>query len=187
MRHFKQENRKPSQRQNYTVTDIQDSSQEEEKEAPALQFSNVESHRSKVLLLTGVAKVRNERTGNLQEVEVLLDTGTDKSFINKQLADELELSVMKTIGLSVYTFGSMAPKHKKFDVFSLTLCDAKGDTHDLLCQTDVITEKAKRVWLAMEGLEYLERQNIVLSNGHRSVNPQTLLGCDQLWPILASE
>lgn len=55
-------------------------------------------------------------------------------------------------------------------------CDAKGDTHDLLCQTDVITEKAKRVWLAMEDLEYLERQNTVLSNGHRSVNPQTLLG-----------
>ncbi|ETN83989.1 hypothetical protein NECAME_17300 [Necator americanus] len=42
----------------------------------------------------GIAKVRNEKSGDFQDIEILLDTGADRSFIQKQLADELELPIM---------------------------------------------------------------------------------------------
>ncbi|KAK6740988.1 hypothetical protein RB195_009064 [Necator americanus] len=42
-----------------------------------------------VLLLTGVAKVRDEPNKLWKEVEILFDTGVDHSFISQRLADDL--------------------------------------------------------------------------------------------------
>ncbi|KAK6760698.1 hypothetical protein RB195_021961 [Necator americanus] len=135
-----------------------------------------------------LAKVRNKKSGNLQDIEILLDTGADRSFIHGQLADDLELSITNKVDLSVYTFGDKSPKRQKYDVTPLQIWDALGDSHTFhLCKTDVITEKAKQVQLTSEDVEYLQKKNIKLSKKeHTSVNPQVLLGCDQLWPLLST-
>ncbi|EYC20962.1 hypothetical protein Y032_0020g155 [Ancylostoma ceylanicum] len=191
VKHVKHDRGKTPQRQNCAVTsDIQTLPETEDREASSLCVSNTEltPRQNNVLLLTGVAKVRNEKSGKLQDIEILLDTGADRSFILRQLAEDLELPIMDKVDLSVYTFGDKFPKRQQYDVSRLQIWDALGDTHNLhLCKTDTITEKAKQVRLTPEDVEYLQKKSITLSKKEDTpVNPQILLGCDQLWPLLST-
>ncbi|KAK5967135.1 hypothetical protein GCK32_021621 [Trichostrongylus colubriformis] len=179
----KQDTGKPSPRQNYIVS--MDQQDLEGSATSTLHISNVKN-TNEVLLLTGTAKVHDKRTKMLKEVEILLDTGADRSFILNQLADELKLPRTNTVELSVYTFGNKTPRHQKCEITELQIWDAQGDSHTLsLHKTDVISAKAKQILLTPEDVEYLHREEIALAQNTRTpVNPQILLGCDQLWPLL---
>ncbi|RCN43499.1 zinc knuckle [Ancylostoma caninum] len=77
------------------------------------------SGKADVFLLTGKARIKHAKTGKLQEVQVLLDTGADKSFIESGLAEELELPILRTVDLAMYTFGAKEPKEKGNKWFSV--------------------------------------------------------------------
>ncbi|KAK6763593.1 hypothetical protein RB195_024060 [Necator americanus] len=190
VKRVKQDKGKTPQRQNFAVTsDTQILPEVDDRKTPLQCVSNTEltSRQNNVLLLTGLAKVRN-KSGKLQDIEILLDTGADRSFIQRQLADDLELPITNKVDLSVYTFGDKSPKRQQYDVTPLQIWDALGGSHNLhLCKTDVITEKAKQVQLTSDDLKYLQKKNVRLSKREdTSENPQVLLGCDQLWPLLST-
>ncbi|KAK6045119.1 hypothetical protein COOONC_17376 [Cooperia oncophora] len=142
------------------------SSSEEEEETSTLYTTNDEvvEHSTSALLLTGLATVRNEKTNEVREIECLLDTGADKSFIDQQLADELQLPTLGKIDLSVYTFGSKTPKRQMYETTKLRIWDLQGNPHELsLCKTKVITGKRKRVCLTEQDAHYLREKKILLS------------------------
>uniref|UniRef100_A0A7I4YYP8 Peptidase A2 domain-containing protein n=1 Tax=Haemonchus contortus TaxID=6289 RepID=A0A7I4YYP8_HAECO len=122
----------------------------------------------------------------MKEVEILLDTGADRSFISGKLANELNLPNIDSVDLSVYTFGNKAPRHQKCEVCELQLWDNQGNIHSLsLCITDVITEKGRQARLTSEDQKYLQQQGITLTKSEKTLtNPQVLLGCDTLCPLL---
>ncbi|KIH68001.1 hypothetical protein ANCDUO_01667 [Ancylostoma duodenale] len=148
----------------------------------------IESYYSEREWSMGLKKVRDKKSGTLEDIEILLDTGADRSFIQRQLADDLVLPVMNKVDLSVCTIGDKSLKRQQYDVTPLQIWDASEDSHNFhLCKTDFITEKAKQVQLTPGDVEYLQNKNIRLSKmEHTSVNPQVLLGCDQLWPLLST-
>lgn len=81
------------------------------------------SEKTDVSLLTGFAIVKNVRTGEPQEDQILFDTGTDRSFIQNELAEELELPTLRTSDLVVYKFGAKDLKPKTHKVTSVQLWD----------------------------------------------------------------
>uniref|UniRef100_A0A7I4YSW8 DUF1758 domain-containing protein n=1 Tax=Haemonchus contortus TaxID=6289 RepID=A0A7I4YSW8_HAECO len=147
-----------------------------------------ESHAGKtnVLLLTGTARIQHPKTKATQEVQILLDTGADNSFIQKHLADELELPTLRTSELLMYTFGSKKPKPCTFGVTSVRLWDNHDQPLDLtLFKTDTISGKGKQVVLDEWDREYLAKEHIDLPNPDGSIiRPKILLGCDQLWNLI---
>ncbi|VDO04163.1 unnamed protein product [Haemonchus placei] len=191
----KQDTGRSTQRQNYTASSESSDPQigktdqnKEEGSTSTFYISNTEPRRttSKVLLLTGMAKVCDTKSGEMKEVEILLDTGADRSFITGKLANKLNLPNIDSVDLSVYTFGNKAPRHQKCEVCELQLWDTQGNIHNLsLCITDVITEKGKQARLTSEDRKYLQQQGITLTKSKKTLtNPQVLLGCDTLWPLL---
>ncbi|EPB67551.1 hypothetical protein ANCCEY_13358 [Ancylostoma ceylanicum] len=139
-----------------------------------------------VFLLTGKARIKHAKTGKLQEVQVLLDTGADKSFVEKELADELELPILRTVDLVMYTFGAKEPKADKCDITSARIWDDQGEPIDLtLCKTDIISGRGKQVVLSKADVDYLEKCHIDLSDLQEStIRPKILLGCDQMWNLI---
>ncbi|KAK6019631.1 hypothetical protein OSTOST_14727 [Ostertagia ostertagi] len=79
----------------------------------------VHDGKNSVLLLTGVAKVKHPVTNQWKEVELLLDTGADESFIASELADQLGLVRNAQKELNVYSFGAEKPKHITSDLTTL--------------------------------------------------------------------
>ncbi|VDL68781.1 unnamed protein product, partial [Nippostrongylus brasiliensis] len=64
---------------------------------------------SDTFLLIGQAQVLNPRTQNLEVVHILLDTGADRSFVSKTLAERLQLNELNSKHLTITTFGSTTP------------------------------------------------------------------------------
>uniref|UniRef100_A0A7I5EAG2 CCHC-type domain-containing protein n=1 Tax=Haemonchus contortus TaxID=6289 RepID=A0A7I5EAG2_HAECO len=140
-----------------------------------------------VFLLTGVARVRDSVQKVWKDVEVLLDTGADQSFISQGLADELGLVCKAQKTFVMYTFGTETPRQTTCGETMLDLWDHEGDKHELrLYTTPVLTAKSKTAQLCSVDLEYIARHKIFLSRDkcESSLKPQILLGCDQLWNFL---
>ncbi|KAK6012733.1 hypothetical protein OSTOST_22092 [Ostertagia ostertagi] len=142
--------------------------------------------KNDVYLLTGTAWIRHPSTNQVEEVHILLDTGADKSFIQSEFANELQLPIVRTIGLSVYTFGEKEPKQKEYTVTCMRIWDNNDQPIDLtLCKTDVISGSGKQINLSDADREYLANEQIQLSNRQGSIiRPKILLGCDQLWNLI---
>ncbi|KAL6734953.1 hypothetical protein Aduo_005440 [Ancylostoma duodenale] len=64
--------------------------------------STVDALDNKVLLLTGVARVRDEARDDWKEVEIFFDTGADQSFISSAIAEELNLKCTQEKELTMY-------------------------------------------------------------------------------------
>ncbi|KAK6011928.1 zinc knuckle, partial [Ostertagia ostertagi] len=98
-----------------------------------------------VLLLTGVAKVKDTHRDQWKEVEVLLDTGADQSFISNELARELGINGECQTKLTVYTFGTDIPKQTICEWTNLDIWDQQGNKHSLrLLTTPILTTQQKR-------------------------------------------
>ncbi|VDP31991.1 unnamed protein product [Heligmosomoides polygyrus] len=141
-----------------------------------------------VLLLTGLAKVKDSVHNQWKDVEILLDTGADQSFISNKLADELGLPRTGTKRFKVYTFGAQAPKHTVCNLTTLELWDKDGLRHEMRLHTlPLITAATKTAQLSKDDLAFIESRNIRLSKAHDThvSAPQILLGCDQLWGLLS--
>ncbi|EPB65880.1 zinc knuckle, partial [Ancylostoma ceylanicum] len=170
-----------------TYPDITDTAQHSPQDTSILQNSTVDALDNKVLLLTGVARVRDEARDDWKEVEILFDTGADQSFISSALAEELNLKCTKEKELTMYTFGSTDPKPTKCRHTTLDLWDNQGQKHPVrLCTTPVLTSKGQTTQLDHADLAFVAQHNIHLSKptSNSTSIPQILLGCDQLWGLL---
>ncbi|VDK45702.1 unnamed protein product, partial [Cylicostephanus goldi] len=144
--------------------------------------------QGKVILLTGAVKIINAE-GEAREVVVLLDTGSELSFIEEQLAEELNLPVVGTTSLELNTFGTPATKIKTCAITRLTLMDRNGTKHSVqLYKNDYITSAVQQASLNKEDLQFIRKGKYRLSMPieEGEVKPQILLGCDYLWNFIES-
>uniref|UniRef100_A0A7I4Z5T4 Peptidase A2 domain-containing protein n=1 Tax=Haemonchus contortus TaxID=6289 RepID=A0A7I4Z5T4_HAECO len=145
------------------------------------------SEGKSVLLLTGVARVKDSSRNLWKDVEVLLDTGADQYFISRGLAEELGLICEGQKSFEMYTFGTETPRKTTCGETWLELWDHEGVKHELRLYTiPVLNVKGKATRLATADLDYIARHRIPLSkkNFDHTSKPQILLGCDQLWNFL---
>ncbi|KIH59879.1 zinc knuckle, partial [Ancylostoma duodenale] len=152
-----------------------------------MEAENTHVVENNVLLLTGVAKVKKPRSDEYENIKILLDTGADRSFITSKLYDELNLRSKAKIALKMYTFGTAIPKKTVCDVTNLEIWDEQWKRHELrLCKTTCLTAKTKTIHLSEYDLDFIRMKGIQLSKAHidEDLEPQILLGCDQLWSLL---
>ncbi|KAK5971506.1 hypothetical protein GCK32_018151, partial [Trichostrongylus colubriformis] len=149
----------------------------------------VNHHRNgtNVHILVGQAQVLNPRNQALEVVHVMLDTGADRSFISTQLADHLELRDIKSVELSISTFGSQQPLKRTCGVTELQMWDAQGKAHKVtVTKIDTVTEPILRSNLSHEDKQFLCDHNMSLSinSNVTDLHPQVLLGCADLYSFL---
>ncbi|GBN44277.1 hypothetical protein AVEN_211376-1 [Araneus ventricosus] len=77
--------------------------------------------RSSVLLQTCTAVVRYPESDKFEPVRVLLDNGSMRTFINREISKKLKLNVIRKESLSVYAFGARQAKEQSYNVVRLKL------------------------------------------------------------------
>ncbi|KAK6058877.1 hypothetical protein COOONC_03535 [Cooperia oncophora] len=88
-------------------TVVSDPQQTEESVPKAAAFVNLQRSIADVHILAGQAHVLNPKDQTLEPVHVLLDTGADRSFICKELADRLQLRESSSVNIYGISTGSV--------------------------------------------------------------------------------
>ncbi|ETN80910.1 hypothetical protein NECAME_08874 [Necator americanus] len=70
-------------------------------------------------------------TKAISEVDVLLDTGAETSFIDSSLAAKLDLPVLEHKTIRLYTFESKKTKQEKCALVTFEGWDDEGTLHSL--------------------------------------------------------
>uniref|UniRef100_A0A1I7W6R0 DUF1758 domain-containing protein n=1 Tax=Heterorhabditis bacteriophora TaxID=37862 RepID=A0A1I7W6R0_HETBA len=138
------------------------------------------THRrdERVLLLVGT------------NVDILLDTGSELSFIDAKLSKSLNLPILEEKSLLIHKFGSEHPERQECNVITIDIFDQDGQQHSLHLHTsDILTTTLQRAKLSSEDLQFIRRNDIdlALPKKQNEIQPQILLGCDQLWTLLSTD
>ncbi|VDL74847.1 unnamed protein product [Nippostrongylus brasiliensis] len=132
---------------------------------------------SDTFLLIGQAQVLNPRTQNLEVVHILLDTGADRSFVSKTLAERLQLNELNSKHLTITTFGSTTPLKQTCGMTNIRLWDQHGNSHCYtVAKMDILTQPVQRSRLSADDQKFLIDNDIQLS-----IHPNTTE--TEIWEI----
>ena len=110
-----------------------------------------------VLMQTATVTVKNKRHNSTASVRLVLDSGSQRSYITEKLAKVLKLTLDRTEKLSVVTFGSSRIKSIDCKQGSLILFLKNGNTMPMnITVVPSITGKINRVPLREEDLQFLK-------------------------------
>ncbi|KAK6018879.1 zinc knuckle [Ostertagia ostertagi] len=159
-----------------------------EEETQVNQVTGRETCRiDNVVLLTGTATVEGPR--GLQKVRILLDTGSELSFIDAKLVDEMKLPVIGSATLRIRTFGSEEPTQKEHRIVKVNLVTKEGSSHTYeLFDNEIIANTSNKLKLTKRDWEYVQKHGINLSSTPEDQGePRILIGCDHLWEMVDSK
>ncbi|KAK5976505.1 hypothetical protein GCK32_016887 [Trichostrongylus colubriformis] len=142
--------------------------------------------RNKVILLVGSTEILDAKNMT-RKATVLLDTGSELSFIREDFAQELGLPVVDRTSLMISTFGTEDSVARQCDVSTLQIRDVEGCHHELrLFRSEYITGTIEQADLNQEDWDFINQHKVVLSLQKRSpaLQPEILLGCDYLWNFM---
>ncbi|VDO83723.1 unnamed protein product [Heligmosomoides polygyrus] len=142
--------------------------------------------RNKEVLLAGTAQVLDSQN-RMHDTVVLLDTGSELSFISNELADNLAMPTVESTTLSISTFSLQLPAVKQCDITELKMNDIEGRQYNLrLHKTEHITDAIEQADLGPDDLAFIAQHTITLSLPKKTskLQPQILLGCDYLWNFI---
>ncbi|RCN27176.1 Tas retrotransposon peptidase A16, partial [Ancylostoma caninum] len=146
-----------------------------------------EHHRS--LLMTVKGHIRNEETGTLQPVNIMLDSGAQTSFITKDAASRLSLEPQDTKPLTVVGFGGHRSSEES-GIVTTNLIDKTNKPLPVKLRTrEVLTKSFKPYHLSKEDRHTLRSYRIdpdsLSARSH--VTPDILLGIDYFWEVLKKD
>ncbi|WKY06610.1 hypothetical protein Q1695_006637 [Nippostrongylus brasiliensis] len=137
-------------------------------------------------LLVGQARVWNVRLQEFEDVNMILDTGAEQSFITNDYADHLGLGISGQMNLMIHTFGTASPTEKTCNTTKVEIEDRHGTRHNFeLARIDFITGDVKRTALPALDRQYLREHDIQLSISPqiREIQTPILLGCGDLFTL----
>ncbi|KJH44638.1 hypothetical protein DICVIV_09326 [Dictyocaulus viviparus] len=143
--------------------------------------------RINLRILIGGARVRNIQKHTSEPIDIILDTGADRSFITSELSERLQLPNVATRNLLIQPFGTKAPIEKKCSITRILLYDSGGKQHEFtVTKIDNITKPLRRYELSSEDTSFLKSKNIKLSIDPRTRNirPQLLLRCSDVFKLM---
>ncbi|EPB68238.1 Pao retrotransposon peptidase, partial [Ancylostoma ceylanicum] len=177
--------RRSAVRQNLVAEDdYEDTGEPNEEVQDILQVSSDGVVKKLTRLLTGMVCAKGP--GSSKSVQILLDTGSELSFIDKQLADELKLESVGSRKLRINTFGSKTSKEGVYEQVNVNLQDTMGGLHTLsLFKNDLITKSTTQDHLQKRDWAFIKTNGLEVSQPKGPSCPQILLGCDQLWDIMS--
>ncbi|EYC23457.1 hypothetical protein Y032_0015g2655 [Ancylostoma ceylanicum] len=124
------------------------------------------------------------------QIDVLIDTGAEISFIDNALAECLHLPVIEEKQIRLHTFGSKEIQSKKCRLVEMNIWDSEGKQHVLKLLThDVLTQAFKSPKVSNTDIDFLRSLNLsILTHPENAlIKPSILLGCDQLWNFMRTD
>ncbi|KHJ80573.1 Tas retrotransposon peptidase A16, partial [Oesophagostomum dentatum] len=161
-------------------------------ETPILQLQGAVQQKSKEKpsLPVGIVTITNPSTKISHRVPVLFDTGAEISFIDRHLADQLDLPVIDEKIVWLHTFGAIQPKQQKCKRVHMQIEDNEGHVHSLKLLThDTLTQTLQRPKITEADREVIQSLNLSaqMDEQMKEVNPLILLGCDHLWAFIKTD
>ena len=136
----------------------------------------------KTLLPVAQARAYDPTEDRMCNVHMLLDTGSDTTFITKTLAKQLRLESVGESKRTVKPFDTK-PITKSYPIYRVALFDKQGQPcliEALGTDEASITGKVPNIFLTEEDKKFLEMEKINLSatEDQQTLNPQILIGSD---------
>ena len=146
--------------------------------------------RNKVLLQTAVTQAQRDNGSNSIPVRVLLDSGSQRSYITNSLKKRLGLVPIRTETLNLNTFGEDHFKKRKCDVVQLDLKGSGGNRKiTALCFPKLCSPLTTTIDISLyPHLHDLQLSDLNILEGRESDSSiDILLGADYYFDILTGE
>ncbi|KFM71892.1 hypothetical protein X975_04158, partial [Stegodyphus mimosarum] len=128
---------------------------------------------------------------NSKIARILLDNGSQKSFVNENLANILKLKPIRYELLSVYSFGMQQATQKKYPVVEFEI-KARNNAHTFKIETlvipcisgAIISPPNKQI------SEFMTNRHLELADscyGNKYLDVQILIGSDYIWEFILDE
>jgi len=130
------------------------------------------------------------RNGTQAKVRLLLDSGSQRTYVSRTLVNKLELKPTSTESLCLSTFGNEPTRPKKFDVFEFAISSTKTNepiklkavAMNHICNP--ITDQ-EIIW-SVEHYEHLKNLELA-DSGSGVLEIDILVGTDHYWEIITGE
>ena len=129
----------------------------------------------KIVMQTALATVENPEILRSEEKRILVDIGSQRTYITKELADNLQLKTRETQKYSVYMFGNKKPKKITTSLVELTIKTQKGE--DILIKASIvpqITGLVQRIPINIQEQQNLKKTYHLADNLPQQVQTSTL-------------
>ena len=103
-------------------------SEDEDEDEDATTENSLISSGEMVLMQTARAEINNHNTGSKQNVRLLLDSGSQRTYITESLAKKMNLKMGRKEEIMLVTFGSDTPKRIKTPTTKLDIILKDGST-----------------------------------------------------------
>ena len=145
-----------------------------------------------VLLQTAKARIYNpDETHRSTEVRMILDSGSQRSYINRHLKDTLALRPVSEQRMSIKTFGSDQREEQVCDVVNIGMRALDGSSLKLpLYTVPFICEPLSNQPVVLSQDKYDHLMHLDLADSHGDVGDITidiLIGCDHYWKLVTGE
>ena len=145
-----------------------------------------------VMLQTAQAHIFNPHQPQLtSEVRIILDSGSQRSYITSRVKDALSLLSEGKQQLSVITFGSTKGDPKSCEVVQVGMRTKDGSDQELtLFTVPLICEplSAQPISLCSEKYSHLSQLDLAdLSNSESQLEVDVLIGSDHYWDLVTGE
>lgn len=169
----------------------QEKSAQKEATPPEIKTTTTSVHsksRGTVLLQTAQAMAVNNQNSANTNVSILLDTGSQQSYVTNRLKTKLNLSPVKSETLHLNTFGEESYKKQQCDVVNLHLQGAHGEIEvSALCFQKICSPVSAKInvdkYIHLQGLE-LADSSIVDGDNQ---NIDVLIGSDYYYDVVSGD
>uniref|UniRef100_A0A914X636 CCHC-type domain-containing protein n=1 Tax=Plectus sambesii TaxID=2011161 RepID=A0A914X636_9BILA len=144
-----------------------------------------------VALLTAKTEVSNpDERDKVQIAHIFFDSGSERSFITKQLAKKLKLNVESKETLSISTFASKEPQKVEVSLVEIGITLKDGTTKIIQASAlEMLTNELQRKALKQEDLQIFEKIPLDdfadgLPSKYEAIVPDILIGSDYFWEFM---
>ena len=185
--------RKCGRRHHQSLCELQPVPRTESQEAKEAEdvpttSNNVAKSKNNVLLQTARTRIYTA-DGQLIPVRVLLDNGSQCSYITNALKSRLRLTPVRQERLSVNTFGSAGCKREQCDVLSVTLLSVSGENIEIQVLSFPTICSALKTPIAVNQyphLQDLDLADVVVSEDQFN-QIDILIGSDYYWCVVTGD
>ncbi|MCP4491484.1 MAG: hypothetical protein GY820_29850, partial [Gammaproteobacteria bacterium] len=157
------------------------------------EMAQVASGGSYLLIADAYSRIRERSTPKQMKFKVFLDNGSQKSFITKRLAEQLNLPHEKVEVLSISTFNQRSPQVVESPVVTMELLLKNGEQFPMTLNVmPSLTGPMRRATLSPEDREVLRKFPTQLlaepvTNQSLEFKPDVLIGQNYSWELINNE
>ncbi len=153
--------------------------------------SNSDQKQVTTMLMTAVAKVQGTTNPTVkQKCNILLDPGSDKTFVTQKLAKKLHLPIVDQEVIHIHTFANHSPKQIESNIVNIELDLIRGEPKELQANTvPIIVSRPRQNAISTIDIETIKKRNLgCLANPSiewsTAFEPDILIGIDHFWSLL---